>query len=618
MQTALTILRLVAFLLSTAGYAAFARVYLKISARASYLFVLSALAVAVYFAGLAGALAYAAYALFIGGIALFGWMAISRKLSLAYNASSLTALNLAFLAGIAAFTASLMATRFVHYDNFSHWAVVVKSMLVTDKIPSAASAIIDFKTYPLGSSAFLYYFCRVVGTSEGIMLTGQAALLFSSFYAAFGVIRDHRRFLLAAMLGFGFSLLAIFNISIRVNNLLVDFLLPALALGAAGAAAAERASAKRAFLAALPPLMLLTIVKNTGVFFAILVYAFLLGRAAQARRNDPVQKRAVWWALLTIFVSLLPLILWNVHTSLAFSGEASKFSYDFQGFGALKLDKTAEQVQSISALFVQTVFSLGELSTRGVLLFNALALAAYLVARFAFHKRWKLLWALLALDAALVLYYAGILGMYIVSMPVDEALRLAGFERYASSMVLFFIGGLWMCAVSDVENSFYRQQGEQRDVKAFKSLATKNLYQIATVAFAVAACLVLLSELNGMNSIRAEYAGTLPAKVEAMVGDRWGAEDDTTRYLFYATDTDGQVSNYYLPYVARYFLFAKQADAVSAFDETTFMGQIQTYDTFVILESTPEIRAYMQSHANLPGDPGVYDVAETFPEAVKP
>jgi predicted amidohydrolase len=37
--------------------------------------------------------------------------------------------------------------EFVHYDNFSHWAVVVKSMLIENQIPTAASAIIDFKSY---------------------------------------------------------------------------------------------------------------------------------------------------------------------------------------------------------------------------------------------------------------------------------------------------------------------------------------------------------------------------------------------------------------------------------------------------------------------------------------
>ena len=55
----------------------------------------------------------------------------------------------------------------MHYDNFSHWAVVVKNMLITHRFPDAYSAMIDFKSYPLGSSSFLYYFCSVVGSEEG-------------------------------------------------------------------------------------------------------------------------------------------------------------------------------------------------------------------------------------------------------------------------------------------------------------------------------------------------------------------------------------------------------------------------------------------------------------------
>ena len=73
-----------------------------------------------------------------------------------------------------------------------------------------------------------------------------------------------------------------------------------------------------------------------------------------------------------------------------------------------------------------------------------------------------------------------------------------------------------------------------------------------------------------------------------------------------------------MPYVGRYFLFASQVDAVSDFTDDAFMNQIQTYDKFVILEATPEIRVYMKKHANLSGDPGIYDVRETFPEAVIP
>lgn len=618
MQNVLTILRLIAFALSTAGYVAFVRAYWRISPRASYIFVLSALACLMYFAGLLNVLLIGAYALFFGGVALFIVVLARRKMALAYNRSSLSAMNIGFALGLAFLIASLIDTKFIHYDNFSHWAVVVKSMLIENQIPTAASAIIDFKSYPLGSSAFLYYFCRVVGNSEGVMLIGQGLLLTACFYAVFGVIRDQKRFLLSALLGLGCAALAFFNISIRVNNLLVDFLLPALALAALGSLSAEQASFRSRCLSVVPVLGLLVITKNTGIFFAALVYVFLLYRAVKLRNELEKPRPYVWLALAAIAASLLPLVLWNFHTALAFPGDTSKFSYDLGALTALKIDKTPEQIRAITSLFLKTAVSLSLRATQGILLFNVLALTAYVIARFVLKKRWRLLKVLLALDIALVLYYAGILGMYIASMPLDEALRLAGFDRYASSMVLLFIGALSICAVSDVEQSFYIQQGERRDVRAFKSLTSKNIYQAATVVLTLAAAMVLVSEFNGMNSIKAAYDTTLPAKVEAMVGDNWTREDDSTRYLFYATDTNEQVSNYYLPYVGRYFLFASQVDAVSAFDEAAFMGQIQTYDKFIILESTPEISAYMQAHADLPGEPGIYIVKDTFPEAVIP
>ena len=618
MTMLLTILRLTAFLLSAAGYVAAARAYWKITPRASYIFVFSAQALVMYFAGLAGVLAYAAYVLFGGGIVLLVALNLNKKIKLAYNVSSLSAINLAFMAVFGAIVASLIDTFFVHYDNFSHWAVVVKYMLGADRIPDAASAIIDFKSYPLGSSSFLYYVGRIVGNGEGIMLVGQAILLFASFYAVFGAIRDQKRFLLAALLGLGCSAMAYFNISIRINNLLVDFLLPVLALGVIGVLLVERQKFSTACLACLPILGLLAIVKNTGIFFALLGYVFLLYRSVQHQNADPKLRPFFWGALGTIALSLIPLILWNVHTSLAFPVDAGKFSYDFQTLSSFSIDKTPEQIRYIVQLFLYTATSLSQLPTFGFVLFNAIAVVVYLVARFVFRKKWKLLVTLLIMDATVVLYYGGILAMYILSMPLDEAMRLAGFDRYASSMILFLIGVVSMRLTMDVENSFYQQQGERRDYRAFRNLTAKNIYQAATVVFSIAAGLMLLSELNGMNSSKAAYPDSLPARVAVITGDNWHAPDNDTRYLFYSSDKDNEVSSYELPYVGRYFLFAAQVDAVSDFSDETFMGQIQTYDQFVILESTPAIQAYMQAHANLPGEAGIYDVRKTFPEAVIP
>jgi hypothetical protein len=618
MAMLLTLLRLTAFLLSAVGYVAVARAYWKITPRASYIFVFSAQALIIYFAGLAGVLSYAAYALFGGGIVLLITLFLNKKIKLAYNTSSLSAINLAFIAVFGAITASLIDTFFVHYDNFSHWAVVVKYMLVTDRFPDAASAIIDFKSYPLGSSSFLYYVGRIVGNGEGVMLVGQAILLFAGFYAVFGAIRDQKRFLLAALLGLGCSTMAFFNISIRINNLLVDFLLPVLALASIGILLLERKRFFTACLAVLPVLGLLVIVKNTGVFFALLGYVFLLYRSVQFQNADAKLRPFFWGALVTIVLSLVPLILWNAHTSAAFPSDAGKFSYDFQSISSFSLDKTPAQISYIVQLFLYTATQLSQLPTLGFVIFNGISIISFLVARFVFHKNWKLMQTILLLDLAVVLYYGGILAMYILAMPLDEALRLAGFDRYASSMILFLIGAVTMRLTMDMENSFYQQQGDRRDYRAFRSLTSKNIYQAVTVVLSLAAGLILLSELNGMNSNRDAYHDTLPARVSALTGDNWHAPDNDTRYLFYSSDKDNEVSSYELPYVGRYFLFAAQVDAVSQFTDDAFMGQIQTYDKFAILESTPAIRAYMKAHANLPGDVGIYDVRETFPEAVIP
>lgn len=64
------------------------------------------------------------------------------------------------------------------------------------------------------------------------MLVGQFFLIASSLYAMFAALRDDRRVLMVSMIFASFAVFNTFNVAIRLNNLLVDFLLPALALAA--------------------------------------------------------------------------------------------------------------------------------------------------------------------------------------------------------------------------------------------------------------------------------------------------------------------------------------------------------------------------------------------------
>ena len=91
-----------------------------------------------------------------------------------------------------------------------------------------------------------------------------------------------------------------------------------------------------------------------------------------------------------------------------------------------------------------------DLTTRpviGIVIFQLIAIAASVFAIVVLKKKWNLWKALIALDVVLLLYYAGILALYLFSMPLDEAIVLAGFERYASSIVVLFAGGGRCCAL---------------------------------------------------------------------------------------------------------------------------------------------------------------------------
>lgn len=612
LEMAIFVLRAAGLACSVVGYVLWVRSRLGMHEKFSWVFVLCSIACLVYFGGLLNILDYAVYALFIAGLVLFVYYALKKKLNLLFGLRSLTILNSAFAIGFSVIAYMLGTTKFIHYDNFSHWGLVVKYMLLHGGFPTAASAIIDFKTYPLGSSSFLYYVCRVVGGTEGAMLVAQAMLLFAGFYAMFGIIKDAKRMLLTSFLGLCFATMTFFNISIRINNLLVDFLLPVLALAAVAIVFTYRFEFTKACITVLPVLALLVIVKNSGLFFAAMCYAYLLYVAARKKKYHG-RNRALMLLLaaVTIAATLATFAAWSLHTAREFEGQTSKHTMSTENFEDVYSGKTAEERQTIVANFEAAVFTIDSLATKGIVIFNALAVVAALTARLGFKKKWKLPVVLLVMDLAVAVYYIGILAMFLLTMPTAEALVLAGFERYASSAVVFFIGVLAICTCHDIEGSFYVQQGQKRNYMAFKSLLSKNIYQFFTTGFTALAVILLLSEANGMDSMKAGYSMSLPGRIEMMVKNNWQA-DNEARYLFYATDDDRQISDYYVQYVAKYMLFSPNVDATSTVGDD-LEERMRQYDYLVVLESDAAIEEFMELHTTAGGHAGIFKVSEILP-----
>lgn len=541
------------------------------------------ISLALFWGGLLGWLPETAYILY--GLGMTGFL-----LFLVYLAKGkmrcprITAAGFCFGIGTAAFILLTVRLRFLHYDNFSHWAVIVKYLLLAERFPGADTVMVPFRDYPPGVSLFVYYFCKFSGHSQGMMLLAQNSILISCFLAVFGMVKEKRRFLLYSFLGMGCAMLSYLNLTIRINNLLVDFLLPLLAM--ASIAVSYRCKAHPIQLCILQILILgfTGIVKETGVFFAGTAALFAIFEFVRSGRGKNRRLR-ITCALLLSAGAFLPVLGWQYHLETDLKGFEGKFN--IVGESAEEYGKSVpeELRDEVIQNFLTTSLDLSGRAAQSILFCAVIAAAAVLFSVWKMKRRWKLGKVLAAGIFMLLLYYAGMLWMYLYIMPEDEALRLAGFERYACSAAALFCGMIIMGTVPDLEQSFAVDIDERGAYRAYSSPAAKRRYQYAVLGSLIVGMNFLYSEYNGLVSIRGEYAGSLPGQVESIAGDRWyaGAAADESSYLVIAPDDNGQVSSGEVEYVCRYFLWAPDVEVRDAADRNEQAESERNYDHVLVL-----------------------------------
>lgn len=552
-----------------------------------------------FWGGLFGRLALAADLVFLAGLAgscVFLYCVI--KGTIRFPAWSL--FGVCFATGIIVFIILTVNLRLLHYDNFSHWALIVKYLLTEGSFPGNDDALISFRDYPPGSSVFIYYVCRFAGHSQGVMLLAQNSTIFSCFLAVFGIIKERRRFLLYSFLAMGCAFLSYLNLTIRINNLLVDFLLPLLAM--ASMAAAYRYRDEKGKLCILEIILLgfTGIVKGTGMFFAGTAGLFVLwsmfhiekphrGKPRTEKfytgKNERIFKQFLYSCLI-VTGGTLPFLAWQYHLRTDLAGFQGKFE-----FGAAHTAEFNPAAEIFHERIVQDFLrTASDPSTRGFQVFalcSLAAVAAVLYARLRLKQRWRLGWALLSGYIVTAVYYAGMLYMYLYTMPEDEALRLAGFDRYACSIMVLFTGMLFMGVTVDIENSFAVDIDERGAYRAYSSPGAKRRYQYAVLTTFLLGVNFLYSEINGLISIRQGWNDSLPGQAEQVIGDRWyeKGEADKRRYLVAASDENGQVSDGEVRYVCRYYLWAENVEVTDRLDEKTLEESQENYDYIVVLDS---------------------------------
>lgn len=438
------LLCLLALMLSNLGYWEFFRSKYKLNLYFLPAFTIGVQFLVLFAAGLLNFLTYGAAAVFLCGLLLLVKTLREQKLAFfsRYINWGYGFLAVSFLLVFWSVRGQVVSG----YDNFTHWALVVKNMLQTNRFPNFADSVIGYQSYPLGSSAYLYYVCTLVGKTEDVMLMAQGFMMLCMLLPAFA-FAERRRPLCTVLIAIMANCLLCYNITLY--DLLVDSLLPLTGMAACLFVyhnfLREDASEETGILCAIPLVCLTAQLKNSGIFFVIAVVVLLLAVLLK-KKADP---RSTLLAGVSPFVINF---LWNRHCDYVFPSALEGFhALSTNNFSNTISQKSPEDIRFIAECVLNYVFGRQEL--RWLLVCVLILGITALVTEG--RKGIRGFGAFAACAAGLyLLYAAGITGMYLFSMSLGEARVLASIDRYMKTMdiAIYYLSGCYaLTLISRIE-----------------------------------------------------------------------------------------------------------------------------------------------------------------------
>lgn len=416
------------FLLAVSMYGYMQLISQKVKADFAPAIIYSFIGSAMFLGGIFDIMPLAAKLILYGGIACAVYCVYKK-----YPIKSIITPGTVFFAVMfCVFVYILYGAVFVEQDNFTHWAYAAKILIRNDRFINMSDPYIYFCSYPLGSQSLIYFFCKVLGAdSEWFQMLVQDTYMVAMLLPLFAFAKNIKGYIFSAV-----SLVLILAGNVGFNELLVDTVLGAAGFGGIAFCVYYRRELKEKIWFTIPVMILLMAVKNSGLFFGAAMIVYMLVYTVKTDRTLPGFGRLIAVGA-TPFISLF---MWQYHVKATFTdGRIGKHSMTIENFEAIFGDKTAEDIRSILHSFAGEVFSLKNPILYAVI-FCALI---YLLNRFIFTSDLNRFYSAAVLCFALyIAYEIGMLGMFMLTMPTNEALVLACYDRYLNTIVMCCAGVL--------------------------------------------------------------------------------------------------------------------------------------------------------------------------------
>ena len=441
------------------GYSSLIHHKLKINSAFIPIMIITTITCIVYIFGLANKLKLAVNIITIIGLLFFIYYimkTVRKKFSMKFF---LCPAIVFFILGSAYFMFLLKDVSYFHYDNFSHFGKIVKEIFYFDSFPNMNTTI-TFQNYPPATATFIYYFCKVIGYSEGNALIGQSVLIMGAL-ATF-LWKNYFKnilfnFLSIAVILITLSILTFDDTTLHIYNLLVDGILGFITSASIVIAYYYRNDIRKNIYVNLPLLSFLILTKTTGKLFFFIIILFVLLSNSQLKgeiRNMKKISIIIPFIFILILVPLLFSNLWKGHVIKAYpieSYESNKFVVSKTKLTETFNSRSEEFLKTLHLKIIDKILDIHSINTKLFICANLASILISLVYYMLMKKRAKLQLKALALsDCMMAVYLIGEYLMYLLIMPEKEAVYLAAFDRYISSGIIICVCTQLICGVNTI------------------------------------------------------------------------------------------------------------------------------------------------------------------------
>lgn len=485
--------------------------------------------------------------------------------------------NIIFLAIFVIWAAIILkGTILIHYDNFSHWGMIAREMLITDKLPNFESTTIMFTSYPPGTACTIYFFCKFLGSSESRMLFAQSLIIISSLYTLFAFCNKNKK------INYIIALIAIIYMiigNIFITELLVDTVLPVLGLAAFAIIIYYRNDTKKALIYSIPILSYLIIVKNSGIFFVVidlLVY-FAIFIKKHGLKNIFKTKY-----LLLILIPVALQIIWSAHTDLVFSDAAnSKHAMTVENYESNMEKKNETIIKTVAIKMFQKMTDINNSDNIILLAMLGIFVFMLILPKNKSDIRKFILKMLSVFIVTYIVYQIGLFGMYLLSMPEYEAINLSAYSRYFKTMVMFNYGITIIAILMFLDR--------------YKISKTISMYTIQILIVIIASVPIILYS----SSLKKLYTKPdIKDSTRTIIINYKNAYEieEKKSYLIYVSE---HTQKDYLYYICKYDFRSTNIKIITSLSELKDLEDIEKYNYFIILDKNDEILKYLE---NVKGD----------------